>query len=332
MSDEYKNGIMVYAEVHDSVIHPVTFELLGKARELAEKKGTKVASALLGHGVRGLAEELIYRGADEVYVADQERLKDFDVIAHRNALIKIVERAKPEAVIFGATNTGRTIAPRVSAYFRTGLTADCTDLFIDEKGNLVQVRPAFSGNIFAHILTKTRPVMSTVRYRTFKPLERDPTRRGEIIDVDVEDFGSGGYRVLRKLEREKVNISESEIIVAAGRGLKKKEDLEMIKELASLIGATVGASRPLVDDDWISRDHQVGFSGNIVKPKLYIAIGISGSPQHVVGMKDSGVVVSINIDPSAPIGEYSDYMIVGDLYEVVPKLIEEIKKLKSQKS
>lgn len=330
MSQEYK-GIMVYAEVHDGTIHPVTFELLGKARELADKKSTKVLAALAGYGVRDKAEELIYRGADVVYLAESEKLKTLDVIAHRNALIRIIEKAKPEAVLFGATNTGRTLAPRVSAYLRTGLTADCTDLFIDDKGNLVQVRPAFSGNIFAHILTRTRPVMSTVRYRTFKPADRDPSRKGEIVEVELGDFNETGYRVLRKMEREKVNISEAELIVAVGRGLKKKEDLEMIRELASLLGATVGASRPLVDDDWISREHQVGFSGNIVKPKVYIAIGISGSPQHVVGMKDSGTVISINIDPSAPIGEYSDYMIVGDLYQVVPKLIEEIKKLKGQK-
>ncbi|MGC8563483.1 MAG: electron transfer flavoprotein subunit alpha/FixB family protein [Fervidicoccaceae archaeon] len=330
MSEEYK-GIMVYAEVHNGTIHPVTFELLGKARELANKKGTKVLAALAGYGVKEKAQELIYRGADIVYVTDNEKLKTLDVVAHKSALLKIIEKAKPEAVLIGATNTGRTLAPRVSAYLKTGLTADCTDLFIDDKGNLVQVRPAFSGNIFAHILTKTKPVMSTVRYRTFKPADRDQSRKGEVIDVEMDEIGETGYRVLRKMEREKVNISEAELIISAGRGLKKKEDLEMIRELASLLGATVGASRPLVDDDWISRDHQVGFSGNIVKPKVYIAIGISGSPQHVVGMKDSGTVISINIDPSAPIGEYSDYMIVGDLYEVIPKLIEEIKKLKSQK-
>ncbi|PNV81734.1 MAG: electron transfer flavoprotein subunit alpha/FixB family protein [Fervidicoccus sp.] len=330
MSEEYK-GIMVYAEVHNGTIHPVTFELLGKARELANKKGTKVLAALAGYGVKEKAQELIYRGADIVYVTDSEKLKTLDVVAHKSALLKIIEKAKPEAVLIGATNTGRTLAPRVSAYLKTGLTADCTDLFIDDNGNLVQVRPAFSGNIFAHILTKTKPVMSTVRYRTFKPADRDQSRKGEVIDVEMDEIGETGYRVLRKMEREKVNISEAELIISAGRGLKKKEDLEMIRELASLLGATVGASRPLVDDDWISRDHQVGFSGNIVKPKVYIAIGISGSPQHVVGMKDSGTVISINIDPSAPIGEYSDYMIVGDLYEVIPKLIEEIKKLKSQK-
>ncbi|MGC8909028.1 MAG: electron transfer flavoprotein subunit alpha/FixB family protein [Fervidicoccaceae archaeon] len=330
MSEEYK-GIMVYAEVHNGTIHPVTFELLGKARELANKKGTKVLAALAGYGVKEKAQELIYRGADIVYVTDSEKLRTLDVVAHKSALLKIIEKAKPEAVLIGATNTGRTLAPRVSAYLKTGLTADCTDLFIDDKGNLVQVRPAFSGNIFAHILTKTKPVMSTVRYRTFKPADRDQSRKGEVIDVEMDEIGETGYRVLRKMEREKVNISEAELIISAGRGLKKKEDLEMIRELASLLGATVGASRPLVDDDWISRDHQVGFSGNIVKPKVYIAIGISGSPQHVVGMKDSGTVISINIDPSAPIGEYSDYMIVGDLYEVIPKLIEEIKKLKSQK-
>ncbi|MEM3491466.1 MAG: electron transfer flavoprotein subunit alpha/FixB family protein, partial [Fervidicoccaceae archaeon] len=292
--DEYK-GIMVYAENHAGVIHPVTFELLAKARELAEKKGTLVSAALAGWNVKEKANELIHRGADIVYLIDDERLKDFDVIAHRNALIKIIETAKPEAVLFGATNSGRTLAPRVSSYLRTGLTADCTDLFVDEKGNIVQVRPAFSGNIFAYIITRTKPVMSTVRYRTFKPLESDPGRMGKIFELYLDNFEETGYKVLKKLEREKVNISEAELIVSVGRGVKKKEDLQMIYELASLLGATVGASRPLVDDDWISRDHQVGFSGNIVKPKVYIAIGISGSPQHVVGMKDSGTVISINI-------------------------------------
>jgi len=331
MSQEY-SGIMIYAEVHDGVIHPVAFELLGKARELAEKKGTKVLASIAGYKVKELAQELILRGADIVYLVDDERLKSLDVMAHRDAVLKIIQKAMPEAVLFGATNTGRTLAPRISSYLRTGLTADCTDLFIDEKGNLVQVRPAFSGNIFAHIVTKTRPVMSTVRYRTFKPAERDPGRKGEVIELELGNLGETGYRVLRKMEREKVNISEAEVIVAVGRGLKKKEDLQIVKELASLIGATIGASRPLVDDDWISRDHQVGFSGNIVKPKIYIALGISGSPQHVVGMKDSGTVISINIDQNAPIGEYSDYLIVGDLYEVIPKLIEQIKKIKEGNS
>lgn len=330
LENEY-SGIMVYAENHEGVIHPVTYELLGKAREIADKKGTKVMASLLGFKVEEMATELIYRGADIVYVVDDERFKDSNILYHKAAMVNIIEKAKPEAVFFGATNTGRTLAPRVSAALRTGLTADCTDLILDDKGNIIQVRPAFSGNIFAHILTRTKPVMSTIRYRTFKPAERDTSRRGEIVKIELNTSLMAGYTVRRKLEREKVNISEANLIVSVGRGLKKKEDLKIVAELASLIGGVVGASRPLVDDDWISREHQVGFSGNIVKPRVYIALGISGSPQHIVGMKESGIIISVNIDPSAPIANYSDYFIVGDLYQVVPKLIEEIKKIKGAK-
>jgi electron transfer flavoprotein alpha subunit len=328
VSQEDYSGFMVFAEQHDGVIHPVTFELLGKARELAEKKGSKVYAALLGYNAGSLSSELIYYGADRVYVVDSEKLKVFDVMHYKDAFLKVIEKAKPEAILMGATNTGRTLAPRISAALKTGLTADCTDLFIDEKGNFIQVRPAFSGNIFAHIGTKTKPAMATVRYRTFKAIEKDTSRKGEVEKVEYSGPDDTGYKVLEKIPREKVNISDAEVIVAVGKGLKKKEDLKIIEDLAKLLNATVGASRPLVDDDWISRDHQVGFSGNIVKPKIYIAIGISGSPQHTVGMKDSGIVISINKDPNAPIAEYSDYFIVGDLYEVVPKLIEEIKKKK----
>lgn len=242
--------------------------------------------------------------------------------------MNLIKEEKPEFVLIGATHLGRSLAPRIAAALNTGLTADCIDLKLDEEGDLIQVRPAFTGNILAHIKTKTRPVMTTVRYRVFKARERDPNRKGEIIEKEAAVVEDTGTKIIQKVPREAVNISDAEVIVAGGRGLKKPDDLKMLEELSSLLGGVVGASRPLVDEGWISKDHQVGFSGNIVKPKLYMAIGISGSPQHLAGMRDSEIIVAINIDPSAPIFSIADYGIVGDLYEVVPKLIEKIKEIK----
>ena len=324
---EYE-GIMVFAEQHDGNIHPVSFELLSKGGEIAEKKGVELSSVILGYQIKKEAKELIYYGADKVFVFDHPLLKEFDPILYKHNLVNLIKEEKPEIFLIGATQLGRSLAPRVAAALNTGLTADCIDLKVDEKGELIQIRPAFTGNILAYIKTKTRPVMTTVRYKVFKARERDPNRKGKIIEKEVEILEDTGTKIIQKVPREVVNISDAEVIVAGGRGLKRPNDLKMLEELANLLGGVVGASRPLVDEGWISKDHQVGFSGNIVKPKLYMAIGISGSPQHLAGMKDSEIIVAINIDPSAPIFSVADYGIVGDHYEIVPKLIEKIKELK----
>ena len=324
---EYK-GILVFAEQRDGDIHPISFELLGKAREIADKKKCEVYSVLLGYQMREKAKELIYFGADKVFLYDHPSLKEFDVINYKQNMVNLIREEKPEIVLIGATPLGRSLAPRIAAALKTGLTADCIDLQLDENGELIQVRPAFTGNLIAHIKTSTRPVMTTVRYKVFKARERDPTRKGDIVEKEVEIVKDVGVRVVRKEPVEVVNISDAEIIVSGGRGLKKPEDLKILGELANLLGGVVGASRPLVDEGWISKDHQVGFSGNIVRPKLYLACGISGSPQHLAGMRDSEIIVAINIDPSAPIFNVADYGIVGDLYEIIPKLIEKLKNRK----
>ena len=324
---EYK-GILVFAEQRDGDIHPISFELLGKAREIADKKGCGVSSVLLGYQMREKAKELIYFGADKVFLYDHPSLKEFDVINYKQNMVNLIREEKPEIVLIGATPLGRSLAPRIAAALKTGLTADCIDLQLDENGELIQVRPAFTGNLIAHIKTSTRPVMTTVRYKVFKARERDLTRKGDIVEKEVEIVKDAGVRVVRKEPVEVVNISDAEIIVSGGRGLKKPEDLKILGELANLLGGVVGASRPLVDEGWISKDHQVGFSGNIVRPKLYLACGISGSPQHLAGMRDSEIIVAINIDPSAPIFNVADYGIVGDLYEIIPKLIEKLKNRK----
>jgi len=320
---EYK-GLMVFAEQREGRIHPVSYELLGKGREITDRLGVELSSVLLGHQMEEEAKELIYYGADKVFFYDHPALEDFDLLNCKHNIVRLVREVKPEIFLFGATRLGRSLGPRVAVALDTGLTADCTGLDLDGDGNLIQIRPAFTGNILAHIKTWTRPQMSTVRYKVMQKKARDANRRGEIIKKDTELVPS----LLTIKKKEKlggVNISEADVIVSGGRGLKKAEDFSILAALAELLGGVVGSSRPLVDDGWIGKEHQVGFSGNTVKPKLYVACGISGSPQHLAGMRDSDVIVAINSDPSAPIFRLADYGIVGDLYEVVPRLTNEIK-------
>ena len=326
---EYK-GVMVFAEQEDGKIHPVSYELLGKGRDIADKLGVELSCVLLGFQMKNEVNELIYRGADKIFLHDHPSLKDFDVIRYKQNIVNLVKEEKPEIFLLGATHLGRSLGPRIAVALKTGLTADCIDLKVDEEGNLIQIRPAFSGNILAHIKTKTRPQMSTVRYKVMEKRERDPTRKGEIIMKDAEFIENSGMKILKKEKAGEVNITEADIIVSGGRGLKKPDDFNILRELADFLGGVVGSSRPLVDEGWIGREHQVGFSGNTVKPKLYVACGISGAPQHLAGMRDSDIIVAINTDPSAPIFKVADYGIVGDLYEVVPKLIDEIRKNKNK--
>jgi len=317
--------ILVFAEQEDGELHQVSFELLGKGRELADRMGVQLNAVLLGWRVKDKASELVYRGADNVFLFDHPSLRDFDVIRYSRNIVKLVKETRPDIFLIGATRIGRTLAPRVAAALRTGLTADCIDLDLDEDANLIQIRPAFSGNIMAQIRTKTRPQMATVRYKVMRMRERDTRRKGKIIKMEVEVIDETGMKIVEKTRADEVNLAEAEVIVSGGRGLKKPEDFKLLQELAKVLGGVVGASRPLVDAGWISKDHQVGFSGNTVKPKVYIACGISGSPQHLFGMRDSDIIIAINKDPTAPIFNVSDYGIIGDLYEVVPVLIRKIK-------
>ncbi|MEM1989459.1 MAG: electron transfer flavoprotein subunit alpha/FixB family protein [Candidatus Bathyarchaeia archaeon] len=321
-------GVLVFAEQENGRIHGVVYELLGKGRELADRLKKSLCAILLGYNLWDEAKELIYYGADKVYLIDHPSLKDFDIVRYKHNIVKIVDEVKPDIFLIGATRIGRSLAPRVAAALKTGLTADCVDLDLDEEGNLIQIRPAFSGNIMAQIKTRTKPQMATVRYRIMKPLNRDPSRRGEIVVREPILLEKTGVEILDKIEIGGVNISEADVIVAAGRGLKSPEDFKILEELATLLGGVLGSSRPLVDAGWIGREHQVGFSGNVVKPKVYMAFGISGAPQHLFGMRDSDIIIAINKDPSAPIISVSDYYVIGDLYEIIHPLINEIKKVK----
>jgi len=318
-------NILIFAEQENGEIHQISFELLGKGRELADRLGVKLNAVLLGWQIRDKATELIYRGADNVFLYDHPSLRDFDVVRYGRNIVKLVKETNPDIFLIGATRIGRTLAPRIAAALRTGLTADCIDLDLDSNGNLIQIRPAFSGNIMAQIRTKTRPQMATVRYKVMRMNERDTSRKGKIIKKEVEVINETGMEILEKIKADEVNLADAEVIVSGGRGLKKPEDFKLLEELANVLGGVVGSSRPLVDAGWISKDHQVGFSGNTVKPRVYIACGISGSPQHLFGMRESDVIIAINKDPSAPIFNVSDYGIIGDLYEVVPLLIREVK-------
>jgi electron transfer flavoprotein alpha subunit len=267
---------------------------------------------------------LIYYGSKKVYLFEDPSLYSYDPILYKTNIVALAKEINPYAILFGSTHIGRSLAPRVAASLRTGLTADCTNLSTDEDGAFIQIRPAFTGNILAHIKTKTSPSMSTVRYKVMQRAKRDEKREGTIVKMAPLP-NDPSWKIIDERVIEGINLPDAEVIVSGGRGLKRAEDFKMLEELAKLLGGVVGSSRPLVDEGWIGKEHQVGFSGNTVKPKLYIACGISGSPQHLAGMRDSEMIVAINSDPSAPIFRYADMGIIGDIYEIIPKMIEKLK-------
>ncbi len=322
MTDAY-SGVLIFAEQNRGKIHPVSYELLNKGKLLGEDLNAELKVIILGP--EGMdVDELIYRGADEVYYIKDESFSEPNLIDFKDNLeYYIEEKIKPEIVLMGATSFGRSLAPRLAIALEAGLTADCTDLKIDRSDSrLVQIRPAFSENILAHIKTTSEMQMATVRYREFAEADRDVSNTGEIIEEKSKLRDDSGLKVLDRLADQEVNIAEEEFVVAGGRGLKNPGDFSLLKELADLLGGEVGASRDVVDQDFISKHHQVGYSGHRVKPVIYIACGISGAPQHLAGMKEADTIIAINNDPSAPIFEHCDYGIVGDLYEVVPALID----------
>jgi len=322
--NEYQ-GVMIFAEQREGEIHPVSFEILGKAREIADSLGSNVSAVLLNNNHPREVVKLIYCGADKVYLYEHPSLHEFDIINFKHNIVQLIRELKPAIFLLGATHLGRSLGPRVAAALGTGLTADCIGLELDEAGSLIQIRPAFTGNILAEIKTRTRPQMATVRYKVMTAHKPDEKRIGEIIHRDAEIIPNL-LSILKKEKGNQKSITEAKVIVSGGKGLKKAKDFEMLAELAELLNGVVGSSRPLVDDGWINKKHQIGFSGNTVKPKIYFACGISGSPQHLAGMRNSDIIVTINTDPSAPIFQISDYGIIDDLYEVVPKLIRVIKK------
>jgi len=327
------SGIMVYAEYRHGKVVPVSYELLGIGRQLADQQKVPLTAVLLGFNMGDAAKELVSYGADIVYQVDDPALEFFTDETYGNILEEIVYAQKPEVVLAGATAIGRSFIPLVATALATGLTADCTQLAIrPEDGVLLQTRPAFGGNIMATIeCPYTRPQMATVRPRVMKAAEPDPDRKGDIIDYQPNpERLQSRVKVLRNVleDQDQVNITEGDIIVAGGRGLENEKGFELMRQLADAVGGAVGASRAAVDSEWIAYPHQVGQTGKTVNPKLYIACGISGAIQHIVGMQSSETIVAINKDPHAPIFDVATYGIVGDLFEVVPKLIEKIKEKK----
>ncbi len=328
--------IWVLAEQRNGKIMNVAYEILGAARRLADKKKCEVCAVLVGDKVRDLSDSLIHHGADKVYVVESPLVKDYTTDAYTNILEQVIKNFKPEVFLYGATTIGRDLAPRVASRVHTGLTADCTGLDIDEDGLLLQTRPAFGGNLMATIKCPDyRPQMSTVRPGVMEKLAPDAKRKGEVIDFDAKlddkDLRTQVVKMV-KAAKQVVNLEEAQVIVSGGRGLKTPDGFELIKQLADELGGVVGASRAAVDSGWISSDHQVGQTGKTVRPELYVACGISGAIQHLAGMSGSRTIVAINKDPNAAIFKVADYAIVGDLYKVIPVLIEQIKSEKVENS
>jgi electron transfer flavoprotein alpha subunit len=325
------DGVWVFAEQRRGELAPVTAELLGEARRLAAVLGVKVAAVLLGDGVEHLTQALLTAGAHKVYLAEHPLLKDFLEEPYAAAVSELARKFQPEIILAGATYLGRAFIPQVAAALQTGLTADCTAFGIDpEKRLLLQTRPAFGGNIMATIITpRTYPQMATARPGVFKPATPAGPPAGEVIRVEVAALNQPPrcqFLATVAEIKERIPLGAAEVIVAGGRGLKEAKHIKLLEELADLLNGAVGATRAAVDAGWIPYAHQIGQTGKTVSPKLYIACGISGASQHVVGMQSSDVIVAINKDPQAPIFQVADVGLVGDLFEIIPALIQEIKK------
>ncbi len=331
-----ENGVWVFIENDLGVIADVSFELLWKGRELADQLRSELACFIIGHGVLDAAPELIAHGADKVYVADHSQLGHYLVLPYTRIAVELIREYLPSILLIGATNTGRDLAPRIASHMRTGLTADCTDLQIGEykfgkriwNKILLQIRPAFGGNVIATIVTpETRPQMATVREGVFKRSSADSSRKGQIVQLNPtlteQDL------ILKIVERvkaeKKVNLKSARVIVAGGMGFGSRENFIIIHELARILGGEVGATRAAVDAGFIDREHQIGQTGVTVRPNLYIALGISGAVQHMAGMQESSRIAAINTDPNAPIFSIAHYGIVGDLHETIPRMIKAYK-------
>ena len=314
-------NIWVFCEQRDGELQNVALELIGVARELAEKTGEKVNAVLLGHNVTDKAQTLIAHGADSVYVVDDANLEKFVTEPYAQAVTHIARKYEPNVILFGATSIGRDLAPRLSARLKTGLTADCTKLEMDEEGNLFMTRPAFGGNLFATIICpNSRPQMSTVRPGVMKKLEADATREGEIVIESIEwDTSKFAVTVIEEVKAEKAeaNIEDAKILVSCGRGVK---NIDSAYELASKIKGTVSASRTLVDTGVVEHARQVGQTGKTVRPEAYLAFGISGAIQHLAGMEESEFIVAVNTDKNAPIFKVANLGIVADAEAVFKNL------------
>ena len=324
-------GVWVFCEQRAGELTSTSLELISEARKLADDLNTEVCGILLGNNVEGLAKDLCGHGADRVILCDDARLEVYTTDAYTKVICDIAKEQKPDILLIGATNIGRDLGPRVAARLETGLTADCTGLAIEaERKIILQTRPAFGGNLMATIICpRTKPQMSTVRPGVMKKSEFDATRP-LVVEKPAFELADSDLRTkvleVVKATKEIVNLAEAEIIVSGGRGTGGVEGFKLVTELAKALGGTVGASRAAVDEGYIGHDHQVGQTGQTVRPRIYIACGISGAIQHKAGMANSECIIAINKNPDAPIFEVADYGICGDLFKVIPMMIEQAKK------
>ena len=336
-----KNNLIVYCEFEDGKVADVSLELLTKGRQLADKLGIKLEAVVAGDNLKDVEKQILPYGVDTVYKVEDKRLYPYTSLPHASILINLFKEKKPRIAFMGATSIGRDLGPRVSSALHSGLTADCTQLEIGDhkdartgeeyKDLLLQIRPAFGGNIVATIVNREcRPQMATVREGVMKKEVRDSNYVGEVVNLRAEDYTSPEDFVIevidRNVEKSKVNLKGSPIVVCGGYGMGSKENFQMLHELADVLGAEVGASRAAVDAGWVDHDRQIGQTGVTVRPKLYIACGVSGQIQHIAGMQESSIIISVNSDPDAPINTIADYVITGNVEDVVPKLIKYYKK------
>ena len=331
------NNIFVICELDEGRIADVSLELMTKGRSLANQLKCKLEALVIGHKLKGIESQLYLYGADKVWIVDDPRLEFYTTLPFTSISVKLFEEEKPQIVLLGATTVGRDLGPRVSSALTSGLTADCTSLEIGDheekrlnkvyKDLLYQIRPAFGGNIVATIINPdNRPQMATVREGVMKKEIYSDTHKGEVITLDVTKYTSESDFVVkiieRHMEKSKVNIKNASIIVSGGYGVGSKANFDLLFQFASLIGAEVGASRAAVDAGFADHDRQIGQTGVTVRPKLYIACGISGQIQHIAGMQDSAMIISINNDPNAPINKIADYVITGDIEQIIPRMIK----------
>lgn len=335
------NNLIVYCEIEDGIIADVSLELLTKGRTLANKLNCKLAALVIGSNLEGVEKQLYPYGTDIVYTADDARLYPYTSLPHTAIVCGLFREVQPQVCLMGATSIGRDLGPRVSSTLHSGLTADCTSLEIgpheDKKVGktyenlLYQIRPAFGGNIVATIVNpECRPQMATVREGVMKKEIYDANHHGEVVKLDVAKYVQDTDFVVeiidRQMEKSKANIKGASIVVAGGYGMGSKEGFDMLYDLAGVLGGEVGASRAAVDAGYCEHERQIGQTGVTVRPKLYIACGISGQIQHIAGMQESSIIISINNDPNAPINTIADYVITGNVEEIVPKLIKYYKK------
>ena len=340
------NSIFVYCEIEHGIVADVSLELCTKGRKLADRLKCKLEAVVMGAGLDGVEKQIIPFGVDTLWIADSPLLEPYTTLTHTNILVKLFEDEKPQIALMGATSIGRDLGPRVSSALRSGLTADCTSLEIGDheekkqgvvvktyKDLLFQIRPAFGGNIIATIVNPDcRPQMATVREGVMKKEVLDFNYQGEVKMIDVSKYLTDADMLVkvieRHIEKSKVNIKNAPVLVSGGYGVGSREGFNMLFELAEVIGAEVGASRAAVDAGFADHERQIGQTGVTVRPKLYIACGISGQVQHTAGMQESAMIISINSDPNAPINTIADYVITGDVFDVVPKMIKHYKENK----